>query len=82
MKLKDYMVVHGVGLTEMARLLGVSEVAVSRYRQGARRPSPDVMRRIIRVTKGAVTPNDFYDLENSKMAAPAETPQRRRAGGG
>jgi transcriptional regulator with XRE-family HTH domain len=25
-------------------------------------PAPDLMRRIYRLTRGAVTPNDFYDL--------------------
>jgi len=69
MKLRDYMRREGMTAAEMAGLIGVSTAAVVRYRNGTRRPSPEVMRRIARVTGGAVLPNDFYDLPPTAEAA-------------
>ncbi|MGC2853931.1 helix-turn-helix domain-containing protein [Novispirillum sp. DQ9] len=68
MKLADYMKVHGLGPSEMARRLKVSHATVSRYRDGDRVPEPDVMRRIVEETGGAVLPNDFYDLPSDPEA--------------
>lgn len=55
-------------LTEAAfgQQIGVSQAAVNRYRKGLRYPEPPVMRRIMRVTDRAVTPEDFL------MAQPAD----------
>jgi DNA-binding transcriptional regulator YdaS (Cro superfamily) len=46
---------------DFARLCGASPAAVSRWRRGMM-PAPHHMRAIYRVTRGAVRPNDFYDL--------------------
>lgn len=71
MKLADYMTAHGLGPSEMAKRLGVNHATVIRYRDGLRRPNPDVMQRLFEVTAGAVTPDDFYEFTgaNSPEAA-------------
>lgn len=69
MKLADYMAVHGLGPSEMARRLKVNHATVIRYRDGVRIPEPEVMRRIRETTDGAVMPNDFYDLPNREAVA-------------
>ncbi len=66
MKLHDYMKKHGMTNADLAREIGVSNEAVRLYkrRQHPKRiPSAEVMRRIVRVTGGAVQPNDFYELD-------------------
>ena len=63
MTLDEHIKRTGVKNAEFARLIGVSGEAVRRYREGARIPSAEVMRRIVRVTGGAVQPNDFYELD-------------------
>lgn len=47
---------------ELGRAIGVGQAAVNRYIRGERIPRPDVMRRIVETTNGAVGPADFYDL--------------------
>ena len=71
MKLSDFMAARGLPDAEFARLIGVgSRMAVMRYRRGERIPRPEVMRRIVEVTNGAVGPADFYDLPSSPNVAP------------
>jgi len=88
MKLRDYMRREGMTAAELATLIGVSTAAVVRYRNGTRRPSPEVMRRIAHVTGGAVLPNDFYDLPAPAADAAGSADDEmagspiRRAGGG
>lgn len=62
MKLNYYLATRAYPAKEFGRRLGVSGAAVARYAAGKRIPAPDVMRRIVVETEGAVTPNDFYDL--------------------
>lgn len=59
---------HGLSDADFAAQIGVSRVAVSRYRSGARIPARDVMSRIVDATGGAVQPNDFYAGLNSGAA--------------
>jgi transcriptional regulator with XRE-family HTH domain len=65
MDLKAYLDARGLSDTQFAVEIGVSLEAVRRYRQGARFPKPSVMRRIMEVTKGAVTPNDFLPIREA-----------------
>jgi anhydro-N-acetylmuramic acid kinase len=53
--------------SELATRLGVSELSVIKYESGANVPSPKTMRRIFQVSGGAVTPNDFYELESVEV---------------
>lgn len=53
-------------------LIGVTEVAVTRYVNGDRIPRASKMAMIEKVTDGAVKPNDFF-------AKPAPAPEQRRA---
>lgn len=63
MKLSEFMAERSIPDAEFARLIGVSSrMAVMRYRRGERIPRPEVMRRIVEVTNGAVGPADFYSL--------------------
>jgi hypothetical protein len=61
-KLSEYLQTQGVSETDMARQIGVSQVAVNRYRRGERIPEAAIMARIVQATDGAVTPNDFYGV--------------------
>lgn len=47
---------------DFAKKLGVANFTVQRYLLG-RVPAPDVLAAIVRVTKGNVQPNDFYNLK-------------------
>lgn len=62
MKLADYLKMTGTTYSAFGRMIGTKHSAVHRWTTGKRRPSGPVMVEIIRVTKGAVTPNDFFDL--------------------
>lgn len=59
MTLKKWMLKHKVSAAEMAEKLGVSDVSVYRYLNGAI-PEVPVMKRVLKVTGGKVTPNDFF----------------------
>ena len=62
MRLADYIALQGITVCEMARRVGVSAAAMSRYRGDLRLPEKPILERIYRATKGAVGPADFYDL--------------------
>lgn len=60
MKLADYLIQKQIGPSEFAELIGVSSrMTVHRYITGKRVPHPDMIQRITRVTRGAVTAADF-----------------------
>ena len=69
MKLRDYMQERGWKDADLAQRIGVSVQAANRYRRGMRIPERDVMRRIVEVTGGAVTPADFYDAAPARAEA-------------
>ena len=66
MQLDDYRKQRGASYTELARLLGASHATVARrwcLPPGSRDrmiPSPAFMHRIMLLSGGQVTPNDFY----------------------
>jgi antitoxin CcdA len=62
MKLQAYLMTYDRPTAEFGRRLGVTKASISRYASGERIPTPEVMRRIVAETNGAVTANDFYDL--------------------
>ena len=73
MKLDSFLASLNYPAREFSRKLGVSPAAVARYASGKRIPSPEIMRRIVTETEGAVTPNDFYDIAASGAGAPERT---------
>ncbi len=60
MKLIDFLRITGLSARQFAFGIGVSPQSLSRYLHTGRVPRGQVMERIVAVTKGAVTPNDFY----------------------
>lgn len=59
MKFDTYLERNHLTDAAFARVIGVSREAVRRYR-GGRIPTREIMRRIVDVTDGLVTPNDFH----------------------
>lgn len=66
MHLADFLDARGISDADFGLSIGVSRQAVHRYRHG-RIPDRTTMAKIIEVTGGAVTANDFF-------SAPAEEP--------
>lgn len=60
MQLKSYLEREKISRASFGATIGVSEVAVTRYINGARIPRPEKMARIEAATGGAVKPNDFF----------------------
>jgi DNA-binding transcriptional regulator YdaS (Cro superfamily) len=64
MKLSEWISTKEISFSALAQLLGVTPPAARRYVEGKRIPHPEIMTTIFRVTKGLVTPNDFYNCTN------------------
>jgi transcriptional regulator with XRE-family HTH domain len=62
MDLRSWRLKQGKTLLEVATLLGVSEVAVSRYERGKREPRPKVARKIIEISQGEVSAAEILTL--------------------
>lgn len=60
MTLDQWMAQQGLTQQQFAEVAGISQSFVSRILAG-QTPSAATMRTIFRVTKGAVTPNDFFN---------------------
>lgn len=93
MKLAEWRKQEGYDQQQLADALGVTQPSISYLERSADRafgkpqvPKPDLMRRIYALTRGAVTPNDFYDLpsidqlELPDLAPPASAPLLAAAG--
>ena len=63
MTLKQYISQPGHTAAALAREIGVATSTITRAAHGQVTPSGDLMRKIIETTRGAVTPNDFFDLK-------------------
>ena len=59
MRLSEYLKSNGIPQIEFARKIRVTQAAVSRYADGLIFPSPDVLIRIEKATRGAVTAMDL-----------------------
>jgi transcriptional regulator with XRE-family HTH domain len=66
MKLRDWRKSCNMTLVALSRELGVTTVSLGRYERGARLPEKRVMEKIIEVTQGQVTPNDWFGAELSR----------------
>lgn len=58
MKLEKWRIKNDVSQGELARRLNTDQQRISQWEKGSM-PRPNIMRAIMRLTKGAVTPNDF-----------------------
>lgn len=65
--LDSWLTDNGRSHADFAKEVGVYDAAVVwKWRNGKAIPRRDAMRCIFRVTNGAVTPNDFYDLSGRR----------------
>ena len=62
MRLADYLRREGLTASAFARRIGRSEATVSRILRGINRPDWSTLEAIRKATDGAVTPNDFFDV--------------------
>lgn len=63
MKLASYLVDNALTYTEFALLIGTQHArTVERYAKGLSIPNRRMMARVSRATKGAVQPNDFFEI--------------------
>lgn len=78
MRLRDWRKSVGWSQGRLAAQIGKSQNSVSRLEAGARALDHDEAALIYALTRGAVTPNDFYDL----LPLPTDaTPQQAPAPG-
>nr|VFK43191.1 MAG: DNA-binding transcriptional regulator, XRE-family HTH domain [Candidatus Kentron sp. SD]VFK48807.1 MAG: DNA-binding transcriptional regulator, XRE-family HTH domain [Candidatus Kentron sp. SD]VFK80623.1 MAG: DNA-binding transcriptional regulator, XRE-family HTH domain [Candidatus Kentron sp. SD] len=59
MELKEYLLMKKLSQENFAKLVGVSGPQINRLVKGRRTPSLRLTKRIIKVTGGMVTPDDF-----------------------
>ena len=69
MRLRDWRAQEDLSPKEMAALIDVATNSYYRYElaptaRDFRLPLSEIMLNIVRVTGGAVLPNDFYDLDS------------------
>lgn len=60
MKVADYMAENGLKDDDLAALVGRNRATINRIRRGVGRPSFGLIKKLIEVTDGAVTANDFF----------------------
>lgn len=72
MHLSEYLSANDLTATDFAVKIKRHKSTVTRLVKRASRPDHDTMQRILDVTGGAVTPNDFFE-------APAKSTNRKRA---
>lgn len=69
MNLADYLFQNRISDGDFAASIGVDRSSVNRMRRGITRPDWPTVERIIEVTAGAVTANDFITSPHSDEAA-------------
>lgn len=62
MKLADWLVREEISFADFGLKIDRTAEAVRRYANGLRIPDRDTMPKIVSVTSGEVTANDFFDL--------------------
>lgn len=63
MKLKDWLNKESKTVADMARDLKVEHPVARAWVVGQKIPRPETMAKIVAYTKGEVTANDFYGIE-------------------
>jgi transcriptional regulator with XRE-family HTH domain len=66
--LKSWREGQKISRADLGEKLGVTAVAVGRYESG-RVPEPAVLQRLIEITAGDVTANDFFDIPQPAEAS-------------
>jgi len=69
MKLSHWLKKTGTSARELASRAGTTEATISRLRHGRAKPSLDLAQRLADATGGAVTANDFLELEPTLTGA-------------
>ena len=69
MTLQDYLDEQGLTHKAFAERICVTTASVWRYATGNRMPRPNIMRKIVAATDGAVQPQDFYGQDAEGEAA-------------
>lgn len=69
MQLSNYLSLHSLSFSEFGRRIGTQHArTVERYAKGQQVPNREMMARIVEVTNGDVTPNDFFGLGEDAAA--------------
>lgn len=63
MKLIRFLKNNKLRISNLARVCGVRHCVARRWVLGENKPSPENMAKIVAYTKGEVTANDFYGIE-------------------
>lgn len=63
MKLKNWMIKENVSREHLAKFLNTTVQAIGYYVNEQKIPRPETMAKIVAYTKGEVTANDFYGIE-------------------
>jgi DNA-binding XRE family transcriptional regulator len=63
MTLKEYRIQNDLTAAQMGLLIGVAHSTILRWESGRLSPAGDSISRIVRVTGGAVMPNDLFQAE-------------------
>ena len=67
MKLADYLKSEGLRPSHLAAMIGVPASTVTRLANGENKnPTLDLMKKIAKISRGAVTPNDFAGIKPAK----------------
>lgn len=69
--LSAYLRQQDISIQMFAKMVNVKVASVHRYVLGERIPRPEILERIIKVTKGAVQANDFFASMMQRQAAHA-----------
>jgi predicted transcriptional regulator len=77
MRLADYLSEKNLTHAAFASQIGTTQAAVTRYVSGTRVPRRTLLRRIVRMTEGAVTANDFMESPSFPFRADAGTKSPR-----
>jgi transcriptional regulator with XRE-family HTH domain len=67
-KLKSWRETKGWSQAKLGEQVGVSSVAIGRYEAG-RVPEPPVLQKLIDISEGQVTANDWFELPAQEDAA-------------
>jgi predicted transcriptional regulator len=79
MRLDAYLLQNDIEFSDFAKAIGVHRTSVYRFVKGLAFPRPSTIERIIQVTGGNVTANDFLGLSPHKLGF---SPHRKLAAAG